>query len=241
MMRKFVCGILILAFANMGMASAQHVPEVDVRITQNQIVYSGPSENSMIYEYIAAGRVVDAVGRNGDSSWVMINMNRQVVGWVPVESVSVVDGAISDLLQRPGKVQANAGSAYAPDNDQMRAAQIEMIRIQRPLRFIVARYHRLQGFSGASCEQLPTPPSAPNFSARQIAAAPELERIQRELTFVQEQTELAILIYGILCEGGGEVTEETYLRGIQHINAAQEAYTVLLRYIEELTGLQELP
>ncbi|MFP4323858.1 MAG: hypothetical protein ACLFTK_15495 [Anaerolineales bacterium] len=241
MHRKIVVCLLVVTLIGsvwgMSMLGAQDVPEIQVQITTNQIVYSGPSENSIYYEYVANGRIVPAVGRTTDSEWVMISLNRQVQGWVPAASVSVQAGSLGDLIVRMGKLPSAADAPYSVDNPQIRTAQIEMIRVNRPLRLIVARYNRLQGFSGASCQDIPTAPAFPSFSARQIAAVPELERIERELSFVAQHTTDAIAVYQVLCGEGGEVTEETYLRGIGHINEAQSAYNVLQRYIEELTGV----
>lgn len=225
-----VLGISLVAIP----ALAQSPQEAIVTLRSNQIVYSGPGTTGAYVEYVAAGRQVVAAGRNSSTTWVQINIDGQVVGWVPVSAVATISGDVATLPVQGGLLDLGAGT-YDVNNSALRAAEIEVIRIQRPMRLIGARWFRLQAFTGASCLNIPLEPTAPRIG---LGGVPELERVQRELTFVQEQTVLAIQLYQAVCDAGGVVDESLYNRGIGHLNNAYNTWNIVRLYLNELAGLE---
>jgi hypothetical protein len=105
------------------------------------------------------------------------------------------------------------------------------------MRYIGARWFLLQDFYNASCDAIPEAPAPPAITDRQVGRFPELERIRRELTFVQEQTTLAIAVYAEACETGGGINQAQFERGIRHLNNAYNAYDVVQKYLGEIVGL----
>lgn len=238
-MRKFliVISLLTLLLLAVGGVAAQAPDTVLVSMNSNEFVYSGPGTNAAIYELIAAGRVVEAAGRNADGTWVQINMNGQIVGWVPANTVTFTQGTLANLGVRGGLLDMGNG-AYRADNPTIRAAEVQLILIQRPLRLIGARYFRLQAFLGASCTDIPAPPNPPSISDRQVGAVPELDQVRRELTYVQEQTAQAIAIYGELCAFGGNISTNALLAGVAPLNNAYNAYDNVRKLLDTITGLE---
>lgn len=227
--------LLLLFLFPLHVFASQGLPEVRVYMTTDSIVYSGPGTNAGYLEYVAKGREFVAAGRNSDTSWIQINIDGQIEGWVAVETITT-EGDLNTLVVRSGLLSAGNGP-YPVDSPLMRAAEVQIILVTRPMRLIAARWTRLQGYQSASCQAIPSAPAPPSFTPAQIAAAPELETVQRELTWIQEQVELAILIYQEVCKGGTIINQELYTRGIGHINPAYGVYTNLRKYMNELTGL----
>jgi|GEM_PF-6557962 len=240
-----VVSLVLLVMMMMGgatgvVAQTDDVPsEVMVGLLDNSLVYSGPGVNAAYYEYVARGRNVIAAGRSSDSQWVQINIDGQIVGWVPVDVLTEVEGTIESLPVNGGLLDIGGGD-YNVEDAYMRGAQVEMIKIQRPMRYIGARWFRLQGFLGANCEQIPAQPGEPVFTAAQLAAIPELAQLEQELRYVQQETAAAIEGFALLCEvsGGGTINQTLYLAGLSRLNNAYNAFDNLSRLFETLTGLE---
>lgn len=226
--------VLLLIGLASGDAFAQSPITIPVGIIQTTWVYTGPGMNAGYLEYVGAGREAIAAGRNIDASWIEINLDGQIVGWVPTATLR---GEGFENLPIKGGLLAIDEGTYSADNPLIRAAEIELILVHRPMRFIGARWFRMQGFVAASCQNLPTPPSAPNISAAQIARLPELETIKRELGYVADETAAAIRAYQGLCAQGQFFSEADYFVGLNHLNNAYNSWNVVRRYIDTLTGL----
>jgi hypothetical protein len=214
-------------------ALAQSPQEAIATMRSDQIVFSGPSTNGGYLEYVAAGRQVVAGGRDSSTAWIEINIDGQVVGWVPASAMAVQTGDLATLPVKGGLLDLGKG-AYDVNDSTLRAAEIELIRIQRPMRLIGARWFRLQAFTGASCLNIPAAPTAPRIPQN----LPEMERVQRELTYAQEQATLAIQLYQLVCDAGGIVDETLYNRGIFHLNEAYNTWNVVRLYMNEIAGLE---
>lgn len=240
MMRVLKLGSLALVIAalvlTMVPAQAQGLTEVPVTITTNQLVYSGPGENAAYVEFVAAGRQAVAAGRTQDASWIEINLSGQVVGWIPASSASLA-GDINTLVVRGGLLDLGGGS-YDIANDNLRAAQIDMIRIQRTMRFIGARWWRLQGYTPASCQNIPAQTSESTITDAQIAAIPELGFVRSELNRVVEFTNNAIVKYSELCDAGGLGRGEIFFPGLGQLNFAYDTFDEVTRYLYDLAGLE---
>jgi hypothetical protein len=227
--------IVIGLLAGPWAAIAQSPTDVLGRTTTDHLVYSGPGTNAAYMEYLDRNRDVILSGRNSNSTWLEVNIDGQIVGWVPAGAISVTRGEVSSLPVKGGLLDLGKGP-YDVNDSSLRAAEIELILVNRPMRFIGARWFRLQALIGASCINLPAMSARPSISAGRI---PELERVQRELTYVYEQTELAIQVYTQLCAGGNAVTDLNQVnRGIGHLNNAYSAYDVVRLYLNELAGLE---
>lgn len=236
-MRFFGLVLIFLSTFTLTSYAQESVSEIPVQTANNAILRSGPGDDTLWLEYLAVGRTVLAAGRNADTTWIEINDINQNVGWVPVETLINNTGIEFTRLPVKGGLRSSGSGRYDVTSPAFRAVQVDLILIQRPLYQIGGRYFRLQGFLNASCQNLPTPPASPTISDAEIGAVPELERVLRELTFVQEQTIIAIDKYAELCEEGGTANESVYQDGLNALNNAYDALNVVRRFVEELTGL----
>jgi hypothetical protein len=217
-------------------STAQNIDALPAVMRSTQLVYTGPGTNAGIVEYAAAGRDVMVQGRDMNTTWVEIVMDGQVEGWVPAGTVRPLEGSLSDLPIRGGFLDLGNGP-YRATNGNIRQAEAEMLKIQRTLRIVQARFNRLQGYMGTNCAAVPAP-AAPAISDGMIAAVPELEQVRTELNFVQEQTALAITVLEEACAESGSIGEGTYNRLLQHVYAAASAYGNIRRLIDQITGLE---
>jgi hypothetical protein len=227
--------VLVVALGTPLMSTAQEFAPIPSKMRANQLVYTGPGTNAGIVEYAAVGRDVMAQGRNMDTSWIEIVLDGQVEGWVPAGTVRPLEGNLADLPIRGGLLDLGNG-AYSASNSNIRQAEAEMLRVQRSLRIIQARFNRLQAFLGTNCDPIPVP-SAPTISDSMIAAVPELAQVRTELTFVQEQTALAISVFQVACDENS-IGEETYQRLMRHVYAAGSAFNNVRRYLNAISGLE---
>ena len=228
--------VFVMAVAVPMMSFAQEHGPVPGTMRSTQLVYTGPGSNAGVVEFVAPGRGLFAQGRSADGSWVQIVLDGQVEGWVPARSVRPSEGNLSDLPIKGGLLDVGNG-AYRAANPSIRQAEAEMLKIQRPLREVQARFNRLQGFQGTNCDPI-TAPRPPAISGGMIGAVPQLEQVKTELTFVAEQTALAIEVLEQACSGGDNIGGSVYDRLMQHVYAAQNAYNNVRFFINEITGLQ---
>ena len=73
----------------------------------NLAAHSGPGRNSPIADRLTQGKEYDIVGRNNDTSWIQIEDERGVVGWVAVFDASehIVNRELVRLLQVVNPIQ----------------------------------------------------------------------------------------------------------------------------------------
>jgi uncharacterized protein YraI len=237
MVKRLLLLAILVALIVPSFGSVEALTTLTVQLTANSIVFSGPGENSAYLEYAAEGREVIADGRNSNTSWIEINLDGQVVGWVPVETVVALNGGDLTTLDVRGGLLDLGGSAYDIEDPILRNVQLELIKVQRPMRYVGARYFRLQSYLNASCEAIPAAPAPPVITPWYLSRIPELDRVKRELTFVQEETGQAISFYEELCVTGGLVNETAYFDGLGHLNNAYSTFDTVQKYMWEITGL----
>lgn len=217
---------------------AQPVTQIPTRLAGNAILRSGPGLNTAWYEYLARGRSVIATGRDSDTQWIELSVGGQFFGWVPTTSLEAAGGvSFSALPVKPG-LRSNGQGQYNIDHPALRAVEVDMIALQRQLQQIAARYSRLQGFLASSCENIPAVPAAPVVPAGDIAAIPELETFQREMSFAHGQITIAIDRYRQICNSGRGISDTVYREGLQANDTAIFVLKNLRLYLNSLTGLE---
>jgi uncharacterized protein YgiM (DUF1202 family) len=220
-------------------SQAQTPSGISIELAANVVIRSGPGWNTAWYEYAAQGRSATAIGRDSQTLWLKINLNNQLEGWVPASAViQVVAGSFSTLPIVSG-LRANGQGKYAVTDPALRAAEIDLIRLQRVVLLIGDRYYRLQGGLAASCELIPAPPAPPVFTASDLQRIPELNQVKNELTYVQAQITQAVLIYIDICAADGKVSTEYFMQGANAHESARRALTNVRLLINTLVGLQE--
>jgi len=239
--KSFVAFLLFVSLAGSALPvrARQGLPEAKVRFTTVSLVYTAASTESGWLEYVGAGYEAIAAGRNGAGTWVEVNLDGQLVGWVPVEVVSFFEGVpLNELVVRGGLFPTGTGK-YAASDPRLRQVEVEMIRVGRMLRGTWARWNRLQAFQDSNCSNLPDIPTRPVIPQNLVDQIPELERVRHELFYVYDEARLALLIFAQVCNPTDDVNidVDSYNRGIRHINPAYGAYDIIRKYLNELTGL----
>ena len=228
--------VLVIVIGAPLLSTAQSGEAFPAQMNANQLVYSGPGTNAGIVEFAAAGRDLMAQGRDMNTAWIEIVLDGQVEGWVPAETVNPLGGDLGSLPIRGGLLDVGNGS-YSAANSSIRQAEAEMLKVQRSLRIVQARFNRLQAFMGTNCSPVPKP-AAPAITDAMIAAVPELAQVRNEINFVHNETVLAIQVLEEACAESNSIGEGTYNRLMQHVYSAQNAYLNLRRLVDSLTGLE---
>ena len=236
----FALLIVLAALPGIGQAQdPQPVNQIETRLAGNAVLRTGPGFNTGWYEYLARGRNVIATGRDTETQWIEINVGHQFFGWVPANSLERAAISYTLLPVKPG-LRSTGNGAYPVDHPALRAVEVDMIALQRPLQQIAARYSRLQGFLNASCESIPAIPPVPQVTAGDIAMIPELETFRIELGIAHTELSTAITRFQEICTTGRGVNESVYLQGLTANNNALTVLKNLRLYLNILTGLESV-
>lgn len=245
-MRKFLLVLLVIALlAALPAAANAQEPEPDlsdgvpVTLASNQILRSGAGWNTLWWEYVARGRdgVATLVSPNG--LWVKVSF-ATLSGWVPTSSLRRPDHSLLQLLPVDDGLRAGDEAQLDPSLDAMRNLQVEMIRINRVVSFLQARFLRLQGFVSASCASLPDDPALPAISDADVQRYPQLETFRRELSYVVQKVSESLAAYRSICNAGGisSNSDPVYLTGLVAMEDANRAISNLRLYLLELTDME---
>jgi len=242
-MRKisFLLLIVILLWGAFAPAQAQEedvIRDLPVRLSANVILRSGPGLDTAWFEYLAANRQAKAIGRDTNTEWIKIKVTFDLEGWVAASSLRVDNRA--DLERLPiVRGLRDGGGGYPVDDPRLRAVEVEMIRIQRPLLLISDRYFRLQVSLPTSCGGIPANPEPPAIPDAAIQAIPELARVKQELTYSQQELTVTMDVFRKICETEGDIPADLYFRAQEALSNSRHAFTNVRLYLNEIAGLQE--